>query len=108
MDDLIPFLADNDEEVIVFNDILNTKNRIYHYLDKRPGVFRLAELGDSYCYINFRFYKADIVRLKNLFNIPNEIIMKTRIRVNGEEALCIMLRRLAYPNRFVVINLHNF
>lgn len=25
--------------------------------------------------------------------------MKTRVKVNGEEALCIMLRRLAYPNR---------
>ncbi len=28
--------------------------------------------------------------------------MKTSIKVNGEEALCIMLRRLAYPNRYAI------
>lgn len=101
-DEIIPLIAENDEEIIIFDYILNTKNRTYHYLDKKPGVFRLEELGDSYCHIHFRFYKADIFRMKALLNIPNEIILKTRIRVNGEEALCIMLRRLAYPCRWNV------
>lgn len=79
---------------------INTKNRVYHYLNKNPGVFRLDELSDSFCFINFRFYKADIRKLKLLFQIPDEIILECRIKVSGEEALCILLRRLVYPNRF--------
>lgn len=107
MDLLIPFLAENDEELIIYDYILNTKNRDYHYLVKRPGVFRLEELDDSFCFIHFRFYKADIRRLRFLLNIPENIILKTRCRVAGEEALCILLKRLAYPNRFVIKDCNN-
>lgn len=102
MDHLIPLLAENDEELILFDAILNTKNRQYHYLDKLPGVFNLDELNDSYCFTHFRFYKADIRRLRVLLNIPDHIVLKTGARLTGEEAFCILLRRLAYPNRFVM------
>lgn len=84
MDFLIPLLAENDEEILIFDEILNTKNRNYHYLKKRPS----------------RFYKADIRRMVALFQIPEEIILKNRIKLSGEEGLCILLRRLAYPNRY--------
>lgn len=102
MDFLIPLLAENDEELVIFDMILNSKERNYHYLEKRLGVFRLDELDDNFCHTHFRFYKADIRRLKLLFEIPDEIILENRSKVSGEEALCILLRRLAYPNRCVI------
>lgn len=101
MDFLLPLLTEDDEELVIFDYILNTKNRQYHYLKKRAGEFRLDELDDNFCYTNFRFYKADIRRLRVLFHIPNEIILPNRVKVSGEEGLCILLRRLAYPNRYV-------
>lgn len=61
MDFLLPYLTEDDEELLViFDIILNTKNRNYHYLKKREGVFRLDELDENFCFTHFRFYKADI------------------------------------------------
>lgn len=97
-DDIL-LLLDDDEDIAVCDYILNTKNRVHHYLDKASGVFDLEKLGDSYCFTHFRFYKDDIRRMRRALNIPELIILKSRVKVSGEEALCILLRRLAYPNR---------
>lgn len=97
MDLIIPLLADNDEEIIIFDEILNT--RIVN-LKKKPGVFRLDDLDDNYCHTHFRFYKRDIRRLIVLFEIPERIVLENRVNVSGEEAFCIVLKRLAYPNRY--------
>lgn len=99
MDLIIPLLADNDDEIIIFDEILNTPNRQYHLLKKKLGVFRLDDLDDNYCHTHFRFYKRDIRRLIVLFEIPELIILENRVKVSGEEAFCILLKRLAYPNR---------
>ena len=45
--------------------------------------FNLENFTDSQCKTVFRFYKKDLAKLKQ----------------SGIEALCILLRRLAYPNR---------
>ncbi len=108
MEFLLPHLTEDDEELVIFDLILNEKDRKYHYLKKREFVFRLNDLDESFCYVHFRFYKEDIRRLKRVFQIPDEIILKNRINVSGEEALCILLRRLAYPNRFVRKRLTQF
>lgn len=101
--DFLPFLlAENDEELLLFDLILNTKDRTDHYLNRLPGVFDLEALTDSYCFVHFRFYKADIYRLITCFNIPDEITLKTGAVVKGTEAMCILVRRLAYPNRFLI------
>ncbi|XP_037555584.1 uncharacterized protein LOC119432490 [Dermacentor silvarum] len=47
----------------------------------------------------FRFEKNNIGRLKTALLIPDTIYTAQRITVSGEEALCLTLRRLAYPNR---------
>lgn len=100
--EFIALLAEDDEEIAIFDAILNTKIRHNRYLEKIPGVFRLDELNDDFCVTHFRFRKEDIRKLRIRFRIPEEIILKTRVKVSGEEALCILLRRLAYPNRLVV------
>ncbi len=97
--EFITALDGSDEDILLYDYILNTKNRIYHYLDRETGVFDLDKLGDSYCHEHFRFYKNDIRKLVPLFNIPESIKTKSRVRVSGEEALCILLHRLSYPKR---------
>ncbi|XP_077498715.1 uncharacterized protein LOC144109799 [Amblyomma americanum] len=47
----------------------------------------------------FRFKKADIRRLKTALLIPDVISTPQRVFVPVDEALCITLRRLSYPNR---------
>lgn len=104
MDDFVLLLTDNDEELLMFDLILNTKDRNEHYLRRIPGIFDLDKLTDSYCFLHFRFYKAHIRRLIVCFNIPYVIRLKSGAKVRGEEAMCILLRRLAYPNRFTIIH----
>lgn len=41
MEEFLPLLTNDDEELVLFDLILNTKDREYHYLDKIPGVFDL-------------------------------------------------------------------
>ncbi|XP_037044424.1 uncharacterized protein LOC119080269 [Bradysia coprophila] len=100
IDIILALEGEDDEDVAVADFILNTKNRVYHYLEKEPGTFNLADLGDSYCHTHFRFYKDDITRLISALGIPNQISLDTRVKVSGEEALCILLHRLSYPKRY--------
>ena len=100
MEEFLPLLTNDDEELAIFDLILNKKDRQYHYLDKLPGVFHLDKLTESFCFVYFRSYRADIRRLLVSFNIRDEIIFKSGANMKGEVALCILLKRLAYPNRF--------
>ncbi|KAL1444406.1 hypothetical protein MTO96_029883 [Rhipicephalus appendiculatus] len=47
----------------------------------------------------FRFEKEDIRKLRVALSIPETVVTAQRVPVPGDEALCITLRRLAYPNR---------
>lgn len=49
----------------------------------------------------FRFSKEEIPRLVDALRLPAVIITRERCRVNAEEALCILLRRLAFPSRLL-------
>lgn len=50
---------------------------------------------------NFRFkHVDDIKKLRILLGIPNELRTESRLVANGDEALCLVLRRLCYPNRY--------
>ncbi len=63
--------------------------------------FNFDALEDQKCFEMFRFEKRDVIRLKNAFGFPEDFICYNRTRVSGLEAICILLRRLAYPNRLV-------
>jgi hypothetical protein len=45
-----------------------------------------------------KFYK-ELTILKQRMRIPDQIVWRNRTVESGIEALCILLRRLAYPNR---------
>ncbi|KAJ6642616.1 hypothetical protein Bhyg_07569, partial [Pseudolycoriella hygida] len=53
------------------------------------------------CLAFFRFPKNDIKTLTAALKVPKIIILKNRIKFKGTEGMCILLRRLAYPNRLV-------
>ncbi|XP_075737343.1 uncharacterized protein LOC142776900 [Rhipicephalus microplus] len=54
----------------------------------------------------FRFEKEDIVKVLIALRIPETVVTAQRVPIPGDEALCITLRRLAYPNRLK--DLENF
>lgn len=63
--------------------------------------FSLNEIEESDVISYFRFNREDIPRLSSAFRLPEVIILENRSRFEGIEALCILLRRLSYPNRYV-------
>ena len=66
----------------------------------RYPEFDLDHLNEDECLANFRFRKNDIYQLKELFQIPEDVVCYNRTKVDGFEALCIFLRRYAYPIRY--------
>lgn len=63
------------------------------------GAFNLNSMEDEEVFINFRFHREDLERLQSALNIPNVVEPPPRYRITGQTALCVLLRRLAYPNR---------
>ncbi|XP_031338915.1 uncharacterized protein LOC116167616 [Photinus pyralis] len=117
MDELLEVLAlgnfnANDMEDAILYQLIN------HEENNNNGVvFNLEEWSDDEAKVHFRFTKNDIRRLVQILGLPNEIRTYTRNRISsklhtksvfqvdkcfvciGETALCIMLKRLTYPNR---------
>nr|CAI5830787.1 unnamed protein product [Callosobruchus analis] len=61
--------------------------------------FDLREWGEADCLTHFRFEKGDIPRLVAALRIPGVIQTRAGHVATGVEALCMTLKRLAYPNR---------
>lgn len=52
---------------------------------------------------HFRFTKAEIVELVLLLKIPPKVILDNGAVVDSFTALCILLKRFAYPCRLIVL-----
>ena len=74
-------------------------------LKKAVTYFNLCDVPDSVCIQQFRFSKGDIYRLCHLLHIPDPLTCNTRIRVSASFGLCVVLRRLVYPDRFCDLSL---
>ena len=92
-------VTDDEEFVFLFylnsSKIPDIKYWKYHTFDV-----------NSYCddlVSQFRFIKRDTPRLRDVLDLPNEIMCHfyNDLVVNSPEALCIVLSRLAYPCRYV-------
>ena len=44
--------------------------------------------------------KCDIFYLKDIFQLPEDMIMYNRLEVDTTEAVCVVLKRFAYPCRY--------
>jgi hypothetical protein len=63
-----------------------------------PPPFDLVTITDERCRVESRFAKPDIPRLQQALGVPDRIVLPNGQHLPGIEALCILLRRLAYPN----------
>jgi hypothetical protein len=96
------FLAEDegdleDEELLGF----------YLYLTELPPPvphinyprFELDKYTDEECLLNFHFQKVDVLHLVTALRLPNQFLCKNGTIAGSLEGLCVLLRRLAYPNR---------
>lgn len=56
--------------------------------------------NDADAYHEFRFTRADFLRLLPLLQLPSRFVTAHRFTSTAEEALLLVLRRLAAPNRW--------
>ncbi|ESO99449.1 hypothetical protein LOTGIDRAFT_113508 [Lottia gigantea] len=90
-------MLEEDEQFVFMLQMPDIQPRTF---DPNIPRFELDLLSDEQARNQFRFYKDDIIRLKHALQIPERIILQNRSVVSGTDALCILLRRFAYPNRF--------
>ena len=86
------------QEFLLLFDLNRSRNPDFPYWSY--AEFDLDKLNEDECIANFRFKKNDIYLLKDLFQIPDEVVCYNRSKFDGIEALCIFLGRYAYPIRY--------
>lgn len=100
---LVAYLAGvlNDEEFANLMVVAaNGGVRRERYL-QRWEPFDFDVWSEEECRVDTRFRKEDVLKLVDLFGLGEEIVTYNRVRVDSVEALCLLLRRLAFPCRFV-------
>ena len=88
----------DEEEVLLLSEVNTSKNLdipLWKY-DKLD----LDSLTDDECKSEFRFLKHDIYGLLEVLDLPDKITCPNRFSVYSDEALCLLLRRFAYPCRY--------
>ncbi|GAU94084.1 hypothetical protein RvY_05918 [Ramazzottius varieornatus] len=85
--------GDIDEEKLVILGRLTDQAKM------RPGDFDLYKLSRQDCLEDFRFSSHQLEILKEALEFPDIMYTDAQNVIPGMEALCILLRRLAYPNR---------
>lgn len=53
--------------------------------------FDLDDLCDDECKAEFRFMENDIYQMKDVLQVPDEIVCYNRLVVKGIKALCVLL-----------------
>ena len=101
-DYLVYGLADgfvNEEEFLIIYNMYESVNPLYPYWEVQP--FCLETMDASECLAEFRVKKDDIPALAIALRIPNQFVCHQGTICNGLEGLCLLLRRLIYPCRYV-------
>ncbi len=93
--DILPFMDCSDQDLLLFMVVGDFED----FDGWRNIRFSLDDYSDEECKNLFRFFKADIHRLYQLFHIPEKVICANGSCTSGVTALVMFLRRLAYPNR---------
>ena len=79
-------------------DINTSKNKEHPYYN--CDYFELDKLSDDECLPEFRFLINDVYQLAEALGLPEEMKCYNGVKVDGMEALCISLKRFAYPCRY--------
>lgn len=96
--------SDSDDEdffdtldfILKIKSICFKKRRLCDEISNIP-VVNFDTAGDATLLYHFRFTRNEIVQLVSVFGIPEWLPL--RYRVSGLHGLCILLKRLAFPNR---------
>ena len=89
----------DDVEFALLYDVNRPRNLEIPYW--QYDQFDLENLSNDECKAEFRFLKEDIYRLINVLQLPRELTMYNRLKVDAEEGLCLLLKRFAYPCRYL-------
>ncbi|XP_071944737.1 uncharacterized protein [Antedon mediterranea] len=92
-------IIDPEEYLLLYN--LNKRNNLnVQYNDYNK--FNLESYNDDECNTFFRrFRKEDIYRLQRALQIEDDVKCVNGLKVTGIETLCILLKRFAYPCRYI-------
>ena len=91
---------ENEQELflpLIADLVRPNKNRKFPYWEYEH--FNLGRVAEDDCMAQFRFQKEDLPRLMNVLRIPAKVVCSNGTTADGMEALCIVLRKLAYPCR---------
>ena len=89
----------NDEEFLLLCNLITLASPDFLYWTY--DNFDLDSLSEEECKAEFRFYRNDIYQMLDVLQLPDEIICYNGFHADGSEALCIMLKRFAYPCRYL-------
>ncbi|CAB4033906.1 Hypothetical predicted protein [Paramuricea clavata] len=89
----------DDEEFILLFDLYTAKSPDLPYW--KYDEFDLDKLSDDECITEFRFLKGHIYILVDAMKLPEVIKCYNGLLVDRVEALCIFLKRFAYPCRYL-------
>lgn len=89
----------DDLEYVLLYDASKPKNPDIPYFTYED--FNLSEMNDDECKAEFRFYENDIYNLIEVLRVPPELTCYNGLKVNAIEAMCVFLKRFAYPCRYV-------
>ena len=90
-------LLDDEEFVVLYEE--NYSRELYPYWNFE--MFEIENWTDAQCRTELRFARKDLLELQNVLRIPDKFIVSSqRTKCTGLEAMCILLKRLAYPCRY--------
>lgn len=89
----------DEEEFLILYELYKSVNPLYPYWEFQP--FCLENIDSSECLAEFRVTKEDIPVLAECLRIPDRFICSQGTVCGGLEGLCLLLRRLTYPCRYV-------
>ena len=95
----------DDMEFVVLNELNASENLDFPY--DSYDRFNLDDMDEAECIAELRFEKRHILRLEEVLQIPPLMKCNQRSVFTGTEGLCMLLKRLAYPCRYLDL-IHRF
>jgi hypothetical protein len=91
----------SEEEAFLAFQLVSTSNENEPIEHRNYERLDLDRLNETECLERFRFSKQDITRLARALRLPDKFTGYQGTAWNSIEGLCLLLRRLAYPCRYV-------
>ncbi|KAH9364045.1 hypothetical protein HPB48_016383 [Haemaphysalis longicornis] len=96
-------------DVLSWSDVealmMRSQQAVPRFFVSKRGLINLSSMPDSAFRREFRFVKDDFSTLCQALGIPKMVSSAQGVNIPGWEALCTLLRRLAYPNRLCDLEL---